>query len=352
MNYLEVFNQSWKIIKKHKVLWLLGFLAGCGAASGGGSVNLGQTFSSDNFLENSDFYNFMQRNFHINLYNQEQILALLASIAVVLLVAGLCLGLITLVLRTVGRGGLARAAWDADEGKSEILFGDMWRHGLKKFWHILLFSLLMVLVDCGLFILLALPVLGLTLVTLGCGLILILPILTVIGWLAVAWYQFGVVAIAVEEMEVMDAFRYAFNLTIKNIGKVLLVSVIMAAISFFLSIIFAIPLVLVLMPAIIAVIAEASSIGIWVALSGVLLIVYILVMIVLGSVITAYFGTLWTLFYRRLIDQDGRVSEIQSPMAPQPYQPSDSRPLCQDTEKASDSSDSEGDTASAGSQIV
>ena len=35
MNYGEILKKTWKIIWKHKILWLFGILAGCGASASG-----------------------------------------------------------------------------------------------------------------------------------------------------------------------------------------------------------------------------------------------------------------------------------------------------------------------------
>lgn len=36
MNYGEILSKTWKVIWKHKILWLFGVLAGCSASGGGG----------------------------------------------------------------------------------------------------------------------------------------------------------------------------------------------------------------------------------------------------------------------------------------------------------------------------
>ena len=57
MNILEIVKRAWKIIWKHKSLWVFGILASCvpqmtgggGHGGGGGSGNASATFSSSAF---------------------------------------------------------------------------------------------------------------------------------------------------------------------------------------------------------------------------------------------------------------------------------------------------------------
>ena len=37
MDYGEVLSRAWRIIWKHKVLWIFGIMAGCTSGSGGGN---------------------------------------------------------------------------------------------------------------------------------------------------------------------------------------------------------------------------------------------------------------------------------------------------------------------------
>ncbi|GEM_PF-156870 len=312
MNYGEIFSKAWKIIKKFKVLWILGFLAGCGAGSAGssGGGNTGYRFSNGDFGNHAhQYFNQFPNNithWFNNLVNEDQALMWALAAIAVIIVACFCLGLLTLVLRTIGRGGLARGAWDADEGYNKITFSGLWKSGVKTFWKVLLFTLLMWLINFGLSLLLILPVIALTLGTLFCGLIFIIPALIVLNWMMTAWYELGVVAIVGDSLEVMEGFRRSWNILWKNFWKVLLTALIVILGTFVATIILIVPLLLVAVPAFVGYAIQSSvavTVG-WIV-AGVFFLLYLAAVIIVDAGIKAYTGTVWVLLYRRLTGRMG-----------------------------------------------
>jgi len=61
MDYGEVLQKAWKIIWKHKILWLFGLLASCGRGGGGGSGGGGSSGNYGNasipLIQNNPFQN-------------------------------------------------------------------------------------------------------------------------------------------------------------------------------------------------------------------------------------------------------------------------------------------------------
>ncbi len=323
MNYGELFGKAWKIIKKFKVLWVFGFLAGCGATSGagGGSGNTGYQFNSGDTGSGSQYFNShispaIERMFHFSAINDEQVWLWIVAAVLFMIVVGFCLGLLTLVLRSIGRGGLVRGAWDADEGHSKLTFGSLWKSGVKNFWRILLFTGLMWLINLGLGIILFVPVILFTLATLGCGLIFLIPVLIAMGWMMTAWFQLGVVAIVGDEVDVMEGFRRSWHLMIKNFWKVLLVSLIVVVATFVIGLILFVPFLLTIVPLVIGFAMEAEVLTLWIVLSAVLFLVYLLVVIVLSAGVQGYMGTVWTLLYRRLSGKMGVEIGSVEPVEP------------------------------------
>ncbi len=321
MNYGELFSKAWKIIKRFKVLWVLGFLAGCGAASGGGGGNTGYQFSGGDKGNGAQFFN--ERIPHLfgrwnsmPTMNENQIFLWIAVAAIVVIVVGLFLGLLTLVLRTIGRGGLVRGAWDADEGFSKLTFSTLWKSGVKNFWRVLLFTLLLWAINLVFGLVLILPVVFLSLVTLLCGLIVIIPVLIALGWMLTAWYQLGLVAIVGDDLSVMDAFSRSWNVVMKNFWRVLLVSLIVFVGTFVLSLFILLPFLLTLLPMLIAIALDAQVLTAWIIISAVLFLVYMIVVIILSAGIMAYQGTIWALLYRRLTDRMGKDVGSFDPVEP------------------------------------
>ena len=61
MDYSNVISRAWKIIWKHKVLWIFGILSGCASGGGGGSnfrysERRNLPLSTQNILENVFFF--------------------------------------------------------------------------------------------------------------------------------------------------------------------------------------------------------------------------------------------------------------------------------------------------------
>lgn len=326
MKFGEIFSKAWKIIKKFKVLWVLGFLASCGAVSGSGGGNTGYRFSGRDFGNGNHLFNgpmpgWMGKWGHWNFFDNEQVWIWIIIAIIVLFVIATVLGLLTLVLRTIGRGGLARGAWDADEGKKKITFKELWKCGVQHFWKVLLYTGLIWLIGFGLTLLLIVPVILFSVVTLLCGLIFIIPVLIVLSWAVTALWQLGVVAIIGDEMEVMDAFRHSWDLLFKNFWRITLFSLIVSVGTLIVGLVLALPFLLTVLPLLIGFATGAKVMTVWIILTAFLFLVYLVAVIILGAGLQAYLGTIWTLLYRRLTGRMGKelcsVEEVE-PAAPAP----------------------------------
>jgi hypothetical protein len=324
MKFGEIFSKAWKIIKKFKVLWVLGFLAGCGAVYGSGGGNTGFQFSGRDFGNGNHLFNgpmpgWMGKWGHWNFFDNEQVWIWIIIAIIVLFVIATVLGLLTLVFRTIGRGGLAWGAWDADEGKKKITFKELWKCGVQHFWKVLLFTGLIWLIGLGLTLLLIVPVILFSVVTLLCGLIFIIPALIVLSWAVTALWQLGVVAIIGDEMEVMDAFRHSWDLLFKNFWRITLFSLIVSVGTLIVGLVLALPFLLTVLPLLIGLATGADVLTVWIILTAFLFLVYLVVVIILGAGVQAYLGTIWTLLYRRLTGRMGKelcsVEEVE-PAAP------------------------------------
>jgi hypothetical protein len=321
MNYGEIFSKAWKIIKKFKALWVLGFLAACGAQAGGGGGNTGAQFSGGNNGNgphpfNGQMPDWMGKWGHWNFYDNEQVWMWIVVAFIVLLVIGTFMALLTLVLRTIGRGGLAKGAWNADEGNKKVTFSEMWKFGVKYFWKVLGFTGLIWLIDVGLTLILILPVILFSLFTLFCGLIFIIPILIVLNWALTALWQLGVVAIIGDGMDVMEAFRHSWDLLTKNFWRIILFSLIVSVGTLIVGLVIFLPFLITILPLFIGMATGAEVYTVWIILTVVLFLVYLAVAIILGAGVQAYLGTAWTLLYRRLTDRMGIELGSVEPVEP------------------------------------
>ncbi len=331
MKFGEIFSKAWKIVKKFKVLWVLGFLAGCGATAGSGGGNSAAQFSGRDFGNGNHGYNgqmpgWMGKWGHWNFFDNEQVWMWIVVAIIVIFVLAVVLGLLTLVLRTIGRGGLARGAWDADEGKKKITFSELWKCGVQHFWKVLLFTGLIWLIDLGLTLVLIIPVILFSIFTLLCGLIFIIPALIVLNWAVTALWQLGVIAIIGDGMDVMEAFRHSWGLLTKNFWRIILFSLIVSVGTLIVGLVIFLPFLITILPLFIGMATGAEVYTVWIIITAILFLVYLVVAIILGAGVQAYLGTAWTLLYRRLTDRTGKELGSMEPVEPVAPAPAEVKP--------------------------
>jgi hypothetical protein len=308
MNYGELFEKAWRIIWKHKVLWLFGILASCTARGGGGSGGGGsmqQSFDSRTMPGQDPFFRLFPglQNFFFNLERGLQdgsAIPVIVGISAAVVCLGLIIWIITLVLGTFGRIGLTRGAWLADEGVDRLTFGQLWNEAKPYFWRVLLLTVLLMVLGLVAGILLILPVIFFAVLTLGCGLILLIPLFIILSWLISVWLELTIVAIVNENLGIMDGIRRAWEIIRSNLGPTIVVSLIVFIGSLILFLIIGLPFLAVVLPVVFGIFSQTEAgmvTGLIVA--GVLLLLYLPFAILLGGVVQSYIGTVWTLFFRR-----------------------------------------------------
>src|SRR5512143_4054530 len=108
LDFSEVLGKAWRIIWKHKVLWIFGVFAGCARGSGGGGGTgweQNQPFSPG---PNSDFQTFLDQTSRW-IGDHLWIVILLVLVVLILVVLAGFLG-------TIGKIGLIRGTFKADGG--------------------------------------------------------------------------------------------------------------------------------------------------------------------------------------------------------------------------------------------
>lgn len=313
MDFGEILTKAWKIIWKHKILWLFGLLAGCGAANAGGGGGGGTSsiqFPSQQMSWNGQgfFDPSIQRAFN-------DVIDFLTSIpvwvwiliAVTVVVIGLLLSLISLVLflllGTLGTTGVIKGTGMADEAdldEKPISFSEIFREIKPHYWKVFLLNLGLRVVGFILWLLLIIPIIILAACTCGLGLILLLPI----GWFIDLLVNFTTIAIIEEEKGIFDGISRGWHVITQNLGNVVLMFLILGVGQFILSLIIALPLIIVPIPLLVNLFASGfQSVTIGLIFSGLLSLVFIPLVVFLGGVLRAYVLTSWTLTYRRLTSE-------------------------------------------------
>lgn len=300
MDFGEVLGRAWRIIWKHKILWIFGIFAGCSRGGGGGGGN-GYRFSgSDNIPQQTgplyqswlDFSNWVS--------NHPWVIALAVILALVLVI-------IAIILGTVGRIGLIKGTQKADGGAEHLGFAELWDQSLPFFWRVFLLALIVGVASFVVVIALILLGIGAAVITLGIGLICLVPlfcVLVIALWFASLVIQMAEIAIVTENLGIMDGVRRGWDVVKRSPGPVLIMWLILAVIGFVAALVIAIPVLVAVVPAAIA-FAASNSQGAapnWAPLIIGLACcaVYFPFLLVLNGILSAYLESAWTLTFLRL----------------------------------------------------
>lgn len=301
MDFGEVLSRAWRIIWKHKVLWIFGIMAGC-AGSGGGSTSVQYQFGSSDIPP--------QFQATLDQIPREQI-PLIIGIAILVI---LVMIIISIFFGTIGRIGIIRGALQVEQATTELTFGELFRGSLPYFWRVFALVLLVSIVIMILSMLMIVPVVLLTVFTFGLILLCLLPLLCLLvplSWLVQAYIELGVVSIVADNLGVIAGLQRAWDIVKTKIGQVILMALILILGGGIGSLIIGAPLLLVLSPLIAGVIASAENVFMVGALISILcLVIYLPVLLVLNGILRSYINTAWTLTYLRLTPMlTGRRSE-------------------------------------------
>ena len=307
MDFGEVLGRAWKIIWKHKILWIFGIFAGCSRGGGGGGGNSGYRFNEPGSAPQA----FTQFGNWIGTHWWVIILFVLVILVIVVL---------AVLLGTIGRIGLIKGTQKADAGAEHLSFVELWDESLPYFWRIFLLALLVAVVSIVLVLVLAAVGIGFAALTLGVGLICLLPLLCVLViafWFAGIIVQQAETAIVLENLSIMDGLRRGWEVVKRNIGPMLLMWLILAVIGFVVGIVIALPILVTVVPAAIAFVVaneQSTTITNWgpLILGLVCFVAYFPFLLVLNGILMAYLQTAWTLTYMRL------TTPRENPQPPQP----------------------------------
>ena len=326
-NFGEVLTRAWKIIWKHKVLWIFGILASCGRGSGGGNSGGGNSGGVNNGF---------------NPHMPPQVLQLTQWIEnhltqfIVILVAVFCvIWIVVAFLSTIGKIGLIRGTSQADGGAESLIFGQLFSESMPYFWRMFGLSLILaipiVIVVGGLIAGLivfaisasggsaasGLSMLAIIPVFIGC-LCLFIPITLVVGMI----FSQAERAIVLEELGVMPAISRGWEVFRNNLGPIILMAIILGVIGLVVGLVVAIPILIIVFPTMLAYVAGGAQSGAPLIFMGICFCLYLPVLLLLNGVLTAYTESAWTLTYMRLTHKLDS-SNISAPIDVDPVQPED-----------------------------
>ncbi len=330
-NFGEVLTRAWQIIWKHKVLWIFGILASCsqggtrfnsGNNSGGsGNGGSGPTNLPPQFER---FFEWVSQN---------------AATFIIIAVSLVCIfWIISIFLGTIGRIGLIRGTWQVEGGAEHLVFGQLFSESTPYFWRIFGLSVVVglpFLIFIGALVA-ALLVFGISMsqgndasavgflgvlpVLIGC-ICLFIPVGFVIGMIVRQAER----EIVLENASVMPSLSRGWDIFRNNLGPIIVMAIILFVITLVAGFVIAIPVLLTVVPAVIAFAVGNAENWTPIIIAGVCICLYIPVSLLLNGIIISYTESAWTLTYMRLTRKpDDNISSTPDVVIPPPPGPEDS----------------------------
>jgi hypothetical protein len=223
------------------------------------------------------------------------------------------LSIITIFLGTIGKIGLIRGTSQAEGGAEHLIFGQLFSESTPYFWRMFGLSLIpaipvlilvfFVVIAGVLFATSAsqggrvgaVGALGMLPVILAC-VCLFVPIMWVIGMI----FRQSERAIVLEDSRVLPAISRGWDIFRANLGPIIVMAIILAVINLVAGFIIAIPVFIIVVPAVIAFAAGQAQNWTPMIFAGVCICLYIPVSLLLSGIIISYIESAWTLTYMRL----------------------------------------------------
>lgn len=315
MNYERNLRRSWEIIKKNKVLWILGMLLGGAGSSfnGGGGGNSGNSFLREDFYTNEPISQFLENtvSFFVKLEQSLSTIPLYVwlTLGIILLILIIFLIAISIYLSNWAEGAVI-GSMNSYENGEKITFRTAAKYGIKNAKDLiwislvpgLIFSLLLIIFVLIMLLGLILPV-DLLKILWFCGWGIFLFILILVGAFFLTYLKiisFRIVVI--EEKRYWEAYKESFKIVKKSFLPLFLQGLINYVVGCLFGCFYLIAILII-----IAVIAIGFIVHPGVGLS---LIIPGVIFLIFSSVATGAFkafesGT-WTLFYRQLKEQEDK----------------------------------------------
>ena len=306
MNYGEILSKTWKTIWKHKILWLFGILAGCGAAGSGGSgAGGGARGGGSSFTMQPPTWDFMgpgpsQALDEFGRFITSIPVWVWIMLVLGLVVVGFLVSVLFLFLSTLGQTGVIKGTSLADQADLEdppLSFGTIFTAIKPHYWKVLLLNLGVILV--GLFggLILVLPILIFTICTCFLGPLLFIPI----GWFINVLVIFTMIAIIEEGLGIFEAIGRAWRVIFRNLGKVVVMFLILGIGGIIVGLIIGLPALIIPIPLVTnLVMTGARTFTVGLIFTLLLAFLVIPLIIFLSGVLQAFILAAWTLTFRRL----------------------------------------------------
>jgi hypothetical protein len=266
---------------------------GGGSHGGGSSANANVIFSGTPAF--GDFFQFIET------------IPVLVWILVVLsmITLGFLLTILFFLAGSFGTAGVVKGASlaaEADPEAKPLSFKTIFNGFKPHYWKVVLLNLAYLVLSIILVMLFIIPIIFITFMT--CGLIWL--ILIPIGWLISILLILSIIAIIEEDMNIFQGIEQAWKILTENLGKVILMGIILGIGQIVILILIITPLIAVsIIPVATNLIATGGeAVGPGLIISIILTLILIPLVILFSGVLQAYVLTSWTLTYRALRDKE------------------------------------------------
>jgi hypothetical protein len=210
----------------------------------------------------------------------------------------LLLAVVSIFLGTIGRIGLIKGSFEAEQGAERLVFGELFSASMPYFWRVFGLSFLIGLA----FFIILVPIIlvgVLSVIGIAC-LIPIICLLVPVGFVVGIIIEQANRAIVLEDLGIFDALKRGWEIARSNIGPMIIMALILFGITLVLGIIIALPIFIIVFPTIFAfVMGEGQSFTpLYLALACICL--YAPVSWLLNGILTTFTQSAWTLTYLRL----------------------------------------------------
>ncbi len=310
MNYGEILGKAWRITWKHKGLWVLGILAGCsasrGGGGGGGGGGSGANFSPGTDSGELDHFGRQFQDFPLLQQLADIPSGVWIAIAVGLALFFILLAIVFWVLGSIGKAGLFGGFNQADES-GETTLREAFSFGLKNFWKILVIELIVGLASFILAMVILLPIIGISILTMGIGLLCLFPIFLIFIPVSLALTVLLLliqIAVTADEVSLTDSPKHVWGLVKTAPWSTIFMTLILGVINLLISMLLVLPVFFMISPALVGGIIDPENMLLpGIAASVILLLLYAPAAVVVNGILHTYLNGSWTLFYNRLKNQ-------------------------------------------------
>ncbi|MHB8133536.1 MAG: hypothetical protein ACYDH1_04840 [Anaerolineaceae bacterium] len=323
MNYSEIFSNAWKIVWKFKALWIFGILSSCMRSGGGSSGSGGSSGGGSSLVPGQgnlaspslDFPGQIIQWFHFLQIKSQEDPWIIAALIVGVFIIITTIVILSIFAGTLGRIGVVRGAWLADEGENKLGFSRIFKESMPYFWRVFALFLLIVFASILLITILVLPIIFITIVTFGLIWIILIPIILPIAFLLIfvslalrALIEEAIVAIVGEDLGTGQSILRAWKLLIEHPFSQLWISFLISIIEIVIPLVLFLPILFIFIPFLISLLFQTdTAVSIGAGLSGISFLGYLPVIILAIGIMYAYLGSIWTLTFRRLVKKTSKI---------------------------------------------